>query len=360
MCNYMAQDGVANDWHLVTVGRYALGGAGLVMLEATAVQKNGRITHGCTGLWRDEQIEPLARIARFVQQQGAVPGIQLGHAGRKASMQRPWFGNGPLAAADTARGDIAWPIQAPSAVPTATGWLTPTAMSLSDISQLRQDFVSAALRAVNAGFKVIEIHAAHGYLLHSFLSPLANFRTDDYGGSFENRVRLLEQITRDLRAAIPGDLALFVRLSAVDDVQGGWVITESIRLAQRLKVEGVDLIDCSSGGILAGASVVPLTPRTTGFQVPWAAAIRREAQLPTMAVGLILTAQLAAQIVEQSSADLVAIGREALDDPNWPLHAARTLGADTDYGSWPKPFGWWLNMRESILRKLGLERTVKS
>jgi 2,4-dienoyl-CoA reductase-like NADH-dependent reductase (Old Yellow Enzyme family) len=249
-------------------------------------------------------------------------------------------------------------------VPTADGWLTPTQMSLQDIATLRQDCVSAALRAVKAGFKVIEIHAAHGYLLHSFLSPLSNFRTDEYGGPLENRTRLLEQICRDLRAAVPTDLPLFARFSAVDDVEAGWTINDSIALAQRLKLVGIDLIDCSSGGIMGSATgaspIVPLTPRAPGFQVPWAQAIKQQAQIPTMAVGLILTPQLAAQVVDQGSADLVAIGREALDDPNWPLHAARTLGADVDYNTWPKPFGWWLNVRESILRKLGLGRTAKS
>ncbi len=361
MCNYSALGGVANDWHLVTVGRYALGGAGLVMLEATAVQENGRITHGCTGLWGDHQIEPLARVAHFIHSQDSIAGIQLGHAGRKASMQRLWFGNGPLNQDDTARGDLAWATTAPSAVPVAQGWLVPQAMSLNDINQLRRDFTAAALRAIEAGFKVIEIHAAHGYLLHSFLSPLANFRSDEYGGSLDNRMRLLEQISSDLRAALPSETPLFVRLSAVDDLEGGWRIQDSVLLAKRLKILGVDVIDCSSGGIVGSATgaspLVPLTPRTPGFQVPWAKQIKQEAGIPTMAVGLILTPELAEQIIDEGSADLIAIGREALDNPNWPLHAARALGHDKDYRTWPTPFGWWLNVRENFLRKLGLART---
>ncbi len=361
MCNYSAHDGVAGDFHLVTVGRYALGGAGLVMVEATAVQVAGRITHGCTGLWHDGQIEGLARIARFLTAHESVPGIQLGHAGRKASMQRPWFGNGALNEHDTQRGDLAWAVQAPSAVPTAPGWLVPKAMTIADIDQLRQDFIAAAKRAVQAGFKVIELHAAHGYLLHSFLSPLSNFRTDDYGGSLDNRMRLMLQIAADVRAAVPTAMPLFARFSAVDDLPNGWSIDDSVRLAKQLKQFGVDLIDCSSGGIVGTATgagpVTPLTPRTPGFQVPWAAKIKTEAAMPTMAVGLILTPELAAQVVDSGSSDLVAIAREALDDPNWPVHAARSLGADTDYRQWPKPFGWWLNVREVFLLKLGLGRT---
>jgi 2,4-dienoyl-CoA reductase-like NADH-dependent reductase (Old Yellow Enzyme family) len=360
MCNYSAIDGVANHWHLVTVGRYALGGAGAVMVEATAVQERGRITHGCTGLWRDEQIAPLAQLASFIRDQGSVAAIQLGHAGRKASMQRPWFGNGPLSDADVARGDQAWPVVAPSPIPVAPGWLTPQALSLADIAQLRRDYVAAAQRAVSAGFEVIEVHAAHGYLQHSFLSPLSNLRTDDYGGSLANRMRLLEQICSDVRTAIPDSLPLWVRFSAVDDTEGGWSIDDSVQLAQRLKTVGVDLVDCSSGGIVGSATgaspVVPLTARVPGFQVPWAAAIKQQASIPTMAVGLILTPQLAQQVIADGSADVVAIGREALDNPNWPLHAARELGVESNYQSWPKQFGWWLNVRESILRKLGLAR----
>ncbi len=358
MCNYSANDGLVNDWHLVTVGRYAQGGAGLVFVEASAVQADGRITHGDTGLWNDSQIAGMARIVRFVKAQGASAAIQLGHAGRKASMARPWYGNGPLTQADTDRGDLYWQTKAPSAVPVAPDWPAPIAMSLADIEQLRSDFKSAAKRSIEAGFDIIEMHCAHGYLLHSFLSPLSNFRNDQYGGSLENRMRLIVEIATDLRAQIPDSMPLFVRFSAVDDLDGGWTIEDSVVLAKALKKVGVDVIDCSSGGIIGSASgattVVPRTPRAPGFQVPWAAQIKREANIQTMAVGLILTPQLAAQVIDSESADLVAIAREALDNPNWPLNALRTLGLDANYQHWPKQAGWWLNVREGILKKIGL------
>ncbi len=360
MCNYSAINGVTNDWHLVTLGRYAQGGAGIVFVEASAVQANGRITHGDTGLWHDEQIAGLKRIADFLRAQGSVPAIQLGHAGRKASMARPWYGNGPLTDADTQRGDLQWDTVAPSAIPVAPGWVTPEAMTLAQIAQLRADFIGAAKRAEQAGFDIIEMHCAHGYLLHSFLSPLSNFRTDEYGGERAGRARLILQIAHDLRAQWPLTKPLFVRLSAIDDLDGGWEIEDSIWLCKELKALGVDVIDCSSGGIVGAATganvaaVVPRTKREPGFQVPWANAIKQHAQIRTMAVGLILTAPQAEQILQSDSADLVAIAREALDDPNWPLRAAQALQVDPYYDFWPKPFGWWLNVRHSILKKIGL------
>jgi 2,4-dienoyl-CoA reductase-like NADH-dependent reductase (Old Yellow Enzyme family) len=358
MCNYSAHDGLTNDWHLVTLGRYAQGGAGMVFVEATAVQADGRITHGDTGLWHDGQIAGMARIAAFIKDQGSVAAIQLGHAGRKASMARPWYGNGPLTQADTDRGDLYWQTKAPSAVPVAADWPAPLAMSLADIEQLRTDFKSAALRSIQAGFEVLEMHCAHGYLLHSFLSPLSNFRQDEYGGSIENRMRLIVEIAQDLRSVVPASMPLFARLSAVDDLDGGWTIEDSVQLSKALKLAGIDVIDCSSGGILGSATgaspIVPKTPRAPGFQVPWAAQVKREAQVQTMAVGLILTPQLAADVVDSGDADLVAIAREALDNPNWPLQALRTLRLDEQYAHWPKQAGWWLNVREGILKKIGL------
>jgi 2,4-dienoyl-CoA reductase-like NADH-dependent reductase (Old Yellow Enzyme family) len=358
MCNYSAHDGLTNDWHLVTLGRYAQGGAGMVFVEATAVQADGRITHGDTGLWHDGQIAGMARIAAFIKDQGSVAAIQLGHAGRKASMARPWYGNGPLTQADTDRDDLYWQTKAPSAVPVAADWPAPLAMSLADIEQLRTDFKSAALRSMQAGFEVLEMHCAHGYLLHSFLSPLSNFRQDEYGGSIENRMRLIVEIAQDLRSVVPASMPLFARLSAVDDLDGGWTIEDSVQLSKALKLAGIDVIDCSSGGILGSATgaspIVPKTPRAPGFQVPWAAQVKREAQVQTMAVGLILTPQLAADVVDSGDADLVAIAREALDNPNWPLQALRTLRLDEQYAHWPKQAGWWLNVREGILKKIGL------
>jgi 2,4-dienoyl-CoA reductase-like NADH-dependent reductase (Old Yellow Enzyme family) len=360
MCNYSAIDGFTNDWHLVTLGRYAQGGAGIIFVEATAVQANGRITHGDLGLWKDEQIEGLKRVADFLRLQGSIPAIQIGHAGRKASMARPWYGNAPLTQADTDRGDLAWPTQAPSQLPVADGWMLPQEMTLAQIEQLKKDFLSTTLRAEKAAYDIIEIHAAHGYLLHSFLSPFSNKRSDQYGGDRAGRSRLLIEIAADLRAAWPADKPLFVRLSAVDDLDGGWDIDDSIWLSVQLKALGVDVIDCSSGGIIApanapGAAAIALrTKRVPGFGVPWARAIKHGAKISTMTVGLILDVEQAEQIAASGDADLVAIGREALDDPNWPLHAAQQIKADTSFSLWPVQFGWWLNVRHGMLAKLRL------
>ncbi len=360
MCNYSAQDGFINDWHLVTLGRYAQGGAGIVFVEASAVQAAGRITHGDVGIWKDEHIEGLKRVADFIRSQNSVPAIQIAHAGRKASMARPWYGNGPLTQADTERGDLAWPTLAPCADPVADGWQVPRAMSLDDIARLQSDFVAAAGRAERAGYDILEMHCAHGYLMHSFLSPMTNRRTDAYGGNFEGRTRIVIEIAERLRAAWPANKPLFVRISAVDDFDGGWEIGDSVRLAMKLKAIGVDVIDCSSGGIAGSATgataVVPRTPRKPLFQVPYARQIKYEAGIATMAVGLILTPQQAAKIADDNEADLIAIGREAIDDPNWPVHAAQALGVDTEHAFWPKQFGWWLNVRHGILRKLGLSK----
>jgi 2,4-dienoyl-CoA reductase-like NADH-dependent reductase (Old Yellow Enzyme family) len=365
MCNYSAHDGFINDWHMVTVGRYALGGAAMVMLEASAVQANGRITHGDLGIWKDEHIDGLKRLADFLRANDSVPAIQLGHAGRKASMARPWYGNGPLTQADFDRGDMPWATIAPSDIPVANGWMVPKQMSGDEIDALKKDFVAAAKRALKAGFDVIELHAAHGYLLHSFLSPLSNLRNDSYGGDRAGRAKLILEIAADLRAAWPLGKPLLVRLSAIDDLDGGWEIEDSIWLAQQLKAVGVDAIDCSSGGIVGAATApatastqatppVPRTKRVPGFQVPLARAIKAGAAIPTIAVGLILTPKQAEEVVTSGDADLVAIAREALDNPNWPVHAAQALAVDASFSLWPKQFGWWLNVRQGILSKLGL------
>jgi 2,4-dienoyl-CoA reductase-like NADH-dependent reductase (Old Yellow Enzyme family) len=365
MCNYSAHDGFVNDWHMVTVGRYALGGAAMVMLEASAVQANGRITHGDLGIWKDEHISGLKRLADFLRANDSVAAIQLGHAGRKASMARPWYGNGPLTQGDFDRGDMAWPASAPSEIAVAQGWTVPKQMSVEDIHALTNDFVAAAKRALAAGFDVVELHAAHGYLLHSFLSPFSNNRSDVYGGDRAGRSKIVIDIAIALRAVWPEGKPLLVRLSTIDDLDGGWEIEDSIWLARQLKACGVDAIDCSSGGIVGSASApatnavgtgaasmpvaaVPRTKRVPGFQVPWAKAIKAGA------VGLILTAQQAEEVVTSGDADLIAIAREALDDPNWPVHAAQTLDADKTFAMWPKQFGWWLNVRQGILNKLGL------
>jgi 2,4-dienoyl-CoA reductase-like NADH-dependent reductase (Old Yellow Enzyme family) len=345
MCTYTAHEGIANDWHLVHLGKLASGGAGMVFTEVVAVARDGRITHGDLGLWSDEQVEPLARVVRFMKSQGAAAAIQIGHAGRKASMQRPWHGNGPLDDTDRARGEVVWPVAAPSAIPLDAGWLEPHALTLDDIAKLREDWRATAKRALAAGFDVAEVHGAHGYLLHEFLSPLSNRRDDAYGGSFDNRVRLALEIAADVRAIWPQDRPLFFRVSSVDGLDGGWTIEDSVELAKRLKSIGVDVIDCSSGGLM-GSATAARVKRFPGFQVPFAAQIKRESGMTAMAVGLILEPQQAEGILQNGEADLIAIGREALADPNWPLHAEAALGIDNEFASWPEQYGWWLDKRK--------------
>ena len=360
MCQYSAQDGFANDWHLVHLGKLAQGGAGTVFFEATAVEARGRITHGDLGIWDDAHIAGLGRIVDFVHAQGAAAAIQLAHAGRKASMARPWYGNGPLTQADLDRGDQPWPTVAPSALPVDAAWQQPAAMSEDDLDAVREAFAHAIRRAAQAGFDIIEIHAAHGYLLHTFLSPIGNQRTDRYGGSLANRMRLPLEIAALARQAWPADKPVFFRCSAVDDYDGGWTLDDSVGLAIELGRLGIDMVDCSSGGILDSATgaqkTMPRTPRTPGFQVPYAQRLRQEARIRTMAVGLILTPQQAEQVLAQGQADLIALGRELLDDPNWPLHAAQALGADPGFGQWPVQYGWWLTRREELLRRQGVTR----
>lgn len=352
MCQYEAVDGLVTDYHLAHYGKFALGGFGLVMVEATAVQLEGRITHGDVGLWNDAQVEGLARIAAFVKAQGAVPAIQIAHAGPKAAMQRPYYGDGPLTAEDHARGDLPWPIVSASALPVAEGWLIPTELNTEAIARLRTDFASAARRALKAGFEVLELHCAHGYLLNSFLSPLTNRRDDSYGGSRENRMRLPLEIARELRAIWPQDKPLFVRISAVDGSRAGVTIEDSIAFATELAAIGIDAVDCSSGGIGSPYE----HPNGYGYQVVHAERIRTDVGLATMAVGLIVDPHHAETIIAGSRADLVAIGREALRNPNFPLHAEQTLGAanpDGPYDNWVPQIGWWLNARQSRLNRLG-------
>ncbi len=319
MCMYSSNDGLAHDWHLVHLGARAAGGAGLVIAEATAVSPEGRITPGDAGIWGEQHVEPLARINRFVKAQGAVPGIQLAHAGRKASAARPWEGGAHLR--DEAGG---WRPVAPSAVAFGDSLdKVPHALAEPEIAKVQADFVAAAKRALAAGYEWLELHAAHGYLAHEFLSPLSNRRTDRYGGSFENRIRFLIETVRAVRAAWPTRLPLAVRLSCADWVEGGWTIEESVALARQLKTDGVDLIDCSSGGSAPTAKI----PVGAGYQVPLAERIRREAGIATAAVGMITDPMQADQIVRNGQADLVLLAREMLRDPNWPLRAARALHA---------------------------------
>lgn len=323
MCQYSSRDGVPTDWHLVHLGSRAVGGAGLVLVEATAVTPAGRISPGDTGLWSDGQVNAFRRIAEFVASQGAVPGIQLAHAGRKASTAVPWKGGRPLPPEEGG-----WRPEAPSPVPFGPEWPVPVEMDDSSIRSIAEAFGDAAGRAAEAGFRVVEIHMAHGYLLHEFLSPLSNRRTDRYGGSFENRTRLPLEIARRVREAWPGSFPLFVRISATDWIEGGWDLDQSVELARRLRAVGVDLVDCSSGGIVPDARI----PAGPGFQVPFASAIRAGAGIATGAVGFVTSAPQAETILRGGHADAVLLAREMLRDPYWPLRAAQALGAPAP---WP-------------------------
>ena len=334
MCQYSGQDGFANDWHLVHLGSRAVGGAALVVVEATAVTSEGRITPGDLGIWKDEHIEPLARIARFVHSQGAVAGIQLAHAGRKASCDLPWKGGAGLKTAEQG----GWPVVGPSLAPFSEVSPVPVPLDEAGIDGVVDAFESGARRALTAGFKVIEIHAAHGYLLHEFLSPITNHRNDRYGGSLENRMRLLLRIVERLRGEIPPELPLFVRISATDWVEGGWNIEQSVELARRLKALGVDLIDVSSGGTVPYARI----PVAKGYQVPFARRIREGADIRTGAVGLITEPQHADEIVTGGDANLVFIAREMLREPYWALKAQQALGEEP---LWPIQYGYAVKRR---------------
>jgi len=327
MCQYSCRDGMAQDWHLVHLGSRAVGRAAAVLAEATAVTADGRISPADLGLWNDRQIEPLHRIFSFIEQQGAVPGIQLAHAGRKASTSEPWKGGKPLSPQSGG-----WtPIFAPSAIAFAEGYQVPHALGEAEIATIVEAFAAAARRAEVAGAKLVELHAAHGYLLQSFLSPLSNQRTDRYGGTFANRIRLMCEVVMAVRKVWPEKYPLFLRLSCTDWTAGGWTIDDSVALAQVLAGLGVDLIDCSSGGNVAGARI-PLAP---GYQVPFAERIRREAGILTGAVGLITEPQQADAIIRNGQADVVFLARQFLRDPYWPLIAARALGHDI---SWPSQY----------------------
>ncbi len=328
MCQYSSEDGFSNDWHLVHLGSRAVGGAGLVMTEAAAVLAEGRITPQDLGLWKDEHIPGLKRIVEFLHGQGARAGVQLAHAGRKASMARPWA---PEQRSLTPS-EGGWKnVMAPSAIPFAENYAQPSALDVAGIQTITRAFTRATERALEAGFDLVELHAAHGYLLHEFLSPLSNRRSDPYGGSFENRIRLVVEVVDAMRAVWPAELPLLVRISATDWAEGGWDIEQSVALAKVLKDHKVDLIDVSSGG-LTPQQVIPLGP---GYQTPFAERIRREAQIPTGTVGMITDAAQAEHILRTGQADVVLLARELLREPYWPLQAARELG---DITSWPAQY----------------------
>ncbi|MCY1081121.1 NADH:flavin oxidoreductase/NADH oxidase [Archangium lansingense] len=327
MCQYSSEDGFANDWHFVHLGSRAVGGAGLIILEATAVEAIGRISPQDLGIWKDEHIAPLARITRFIHEQGAVAGIQLAHAGRKASTARPWEGGGPIPPGVK----NGWKPVGPSPVPFDTEHTVPEALDEAGLQHIIRAFVDATERARAAGFRHVEVHAAHGYLLHEFLSSLSNRRTDRYGGSFENRVRLTREVVQAVRKRWPEELPLFVRISATDWAEGGWNIDESVALAKLLKQDGVDLIDCSSGALVPGVKI----PSGPGYQTMFAERIRKEASIATGAVGFIRSAFQAEHIVRTEQADVVILARELLRDPYWPLRAARELHAKV---AWPPQY----------------------
>lgn len=323
MCQYSSQDGFANDWHLVHLGSRAVGGAALVIQEATAVSPEGRITYGDMGIWKDEHIEKLQAITAFIDSQGAVAGIQLAHAGRKASFDIPWISSDEIT-----EGEHSWQAVAPSAIPFYESGRTPAELTTDGIQKITGDFKAAATRALAAGFKVLEIHAAHGYLINEFLSPYSNKRTDEYGGSFENRIKFLLEIIESVQTVWPSNLPLFVRISATEWTAGAWDENDSVKLSAILKEKGVDVIDCSTGGNIPGVRIA-LTP---GYQVSFAEKIKRETGILTGAVGLITTAQQAEDILQQGSADLIFMAREMLRDPYFALHAAKQLDADVE---WP-------------------------
>ena len=347
MCQYCVSDGVVGDYHLVHLGRFALGGFGLVMVEATGVTADGRISPGDVGLWDDAQVPGLARVAAFLSAHGSVPAVQLAHAGGKANTLRPWDGSGQVTPENARPGDVPWTPVSPSGVPMGEGWSAPHPLTVEEMAGVRDAFVAAARRALAAGFQVVEVHAAHGYLLNQFLSPLTNLRTDSYGGSLENRMRFPLEVVEAVRAAWPADLPLVVRVSAVDASRDGTTLADTIAFARELKARGVDAVDVSGGGIGAGWE----HPIGYGYQVPFAAAIREQAGIPTMAVGLVVDARQAEAVVATGQADLVAVAREAQDDPNFAVHAARELTGG--YDAYPVQAGPRLAARDRLMGRLG-------
>lgn len=344
MHQYASNQGFATDWHLMNAGRYAAGGCGLVMVESTKIERRGCGTVGDLGLWKDEFIPGLQRITAFIEAQGATPAIQLGHSGRKARLTRPWEGQQPLTADHPEMFDWeGWDLVAPSAIAHSDRMPTPRALSRDEIAEVVTHWGEAAARAHKAGFEIVEIHGAHGYLIHQFLSPVANRRNDEYGGSDAGRMRFALEVAECVRANWPEDKPLFMRLSCEDDA--GWGPEQSVALARELKARGVDVIDCSSGGTLERSPMDSQRARQYGYQVPYAEKIRHEAGMMTMAVGHIVHADQAEMILQQGRADLVALAREMMYNPNWALDAAQKLGADPDFTCVPPAMGWWLGKR---------------
>ncbi|MDC0651690.1 NADH:flavin oxidoreductase/NADH oxidase [Alphaproteobacteria bacterium] len=357
LCMYSAKEGVPNEWHFSHLSTFARAKIGCIFAEATAVTKEGRITPFCLGLWNDKQLQAFKPIVSFIKKMGSIPAFQLAHAGRKAGTKEPWRGGLPLDDNDERNGNGAWNTIAPSAIPLTDGWQTPKAMKNNDINDLIEAYVQSAKLALEAGFEVLEIHAAHGYLLHSFLSPIANKRNDEYGGTLEGRSRVLKEITVAIRNNISDSIPLFCRISAVDGIKNGWEMNDSIELAKILANSGVDLVDCSSGGISGrprfaakddGAALKSNLERGLGFQVPYADRIKNEVNIMTMAVGVIVNPQQAENILMENKADLIAMGRELMYNPFWSLHAAQELNSDPEYKLWPDQYRWGVNRRSEI------------
>ena len=359
LCQYSAVDGFAQPWHFAHLSTFARGRAGLVFTEATAVEARGRITPQCLGIWTDEQAEALRPIVAFIESMGCVPGMQLAHAGRKASTRAPFSAKGPipLSLEDSQQAGAPWQTVAPSALPVVEGWHVPEALDHNGLEQVKEAFVMAAKRAAEVGFRALELHMAHGYLLHSFLSPLGNHRTDAYGGDIDGRMRFPLEVAAAVRAAIPDELALFARISAIDGKEGGWTMDDSVCLTEKMAAQGVDVVDCSSGGIGgaprfrnddAGKPLTAGSARTPGFQVPFSRRLRDETGIKSMAVGVIIDPHQAEEILQSGGADLVALGREIMYDPFWPLHAAEALGVDPDYQMWPEQYAWAVDRRSQI------------
>jgi len=347
MCQYSSADGGPSDWHLVHLGKFAMGGAAVVFCEETAVEERARKTYGCAGIYADRHVPQYRRINDFVRSQGAVPAIQLGHSGRKAACNPPWENFRPYDAEDAKSGKTPWAGLAPSAIAGRSGGVPPIALTTEGIREVIAAWREAAQRSLDAGYDLLEIHGAHGYLIHQFLSPLANQRADAYGGDLQGRMRFALEVTEAVRAVWPKDRPLFFRVSAVDGAGGAWDMDDTVALSRELKLRGVDVIACSSGGI-SGPLNMAIVPRTPGYQVPYAERVKRETGIMTCAVGLITEPQHAEDILARRQADLIAMARELMYNPNWPVHAAKALGVPDYLDLLPRDYAWWLQRREKI------------
>jgi 2,4-dienoyl-CoA reductase-like NADH-dependent reductase (Old Yellow Enzyme family) len=350
MSQYLSKDGAPTDWHLVHLGKFAMGGAGIVFCEETSIEQAARKTYSCPGIYNDAQVRAWRRITDFLHEQGALTAIQLGHAGRKVSTKAPWEGFAPLTEEDAKDGKPPWRGYAPSAVPVKPGGPVPIEMDVSDIKRVIQAHVEACRRSLEAGFDIVEVHGAHGYIIQQFLSPITNLRKDAYGGDLPGRMRFCLEVVEAVRAAWPRERPVFFRASCIDGKGGAWDIEDTVRLAHELKARGVDVVDCSSGGI-EGPLTLALVPRVPGYHIPFAERIRREVGVATMAPGLVTEARQAEDYLQAGKTDLIVLARELLWNPNWPAHAAKALGVADPLALLPQTYAWWLRRREEV-RKL--------